>query len=84
MKIIWDEPKRQANREKHGLDFADLSLDFFLSADVEPAKQGRFLAIGEFNGRIIVATVFRPLGSEAISIISMRRASPAERRKVND
>ena len=24
MKIIWDEPKRQANIEKHGLDFADV------------------------------------------------------------
>jgi uncharacterized DUF497 family protein len=28
MMIVWDEPKRQANVEKHGLDFADLTLDF--------------------------------------------------------
>ena len=25
MKIVWDEPKRLANLDKHGLDFADLN-----------------------------------------------------------
>jgi uncharacterized DUF497 family protein len=24
MKIVWDEPKRQANIAKHGMDFADV------------------------------------------------------------
>lgn len=24
--ILWDEGKRQANLDKHGLDFADVSL----------------------------------------------------------
>jgi uncharacterized DUF497 family protein len=28
MVILWDEPKRQANIEKHGFDFADLTEDF--------------------------------------------------------
>lgn len=41
MKIIWDEPKRIANVEKHGLDFTDLSLEFFLASLVVPAKNGR-------------------------------------------
>lgn len=44
-----------------------------------PAKAGRFLAIGALNGEIIVAVVFRPLGSEAVSVISMRPASRKER-----
>ena len=79
MRIVWDEPKRLGNIAKHGLDFADLTLEFFLSAQIKPAKQDRFLAIGEFGGTIIVAVVFRSLGSEAISIISMRRASQRER-----
>jgi uncharacterized DUF497 family protein/uncharacterized protein (DUF4415 family) len=79
MKIVWDEPKRLANIEKHGLDFADLSLEFFDNAVVEPAKQGRFLAFGELDGVVIVAVVFRPLGSEALSVISMRPASKIER-----
>jgi uncharacterized DUF497 family protein len=38
------------------------------------------MAIGEFNGQIIVAVVFKPLGSEAISVISMRPASTKERK----
>lgn len=79
MKIVWDEPKRQQNIVKHGLDFADLTFEFFLSARVGPAKEGRFIAVGELNGQIIVAVVFKPLGSEALSIISMRPAARKER-----
>jgi len=30
MKIVWDEPKRLANIEKHGLDFAALDDEFSL------------------------------------------------------
>ncbi|KPH09339.1 hypothetical protein CO657_18545 [Rhizobium acidisoli] len=41
MEIVWDEPKRIANIEKHGLDFADLTFEFFLSSVVVPAKDGR-------------------------------------------
>jgi uncharacterized DUF497 family protein len=79
MKIVWDEPKRIANLEKHGLDFSDLSVDFFDRTSLSPAREGRTLAIGEVNGKIIVAVIFRLLGSEAISVISMRPASRAER-----
>lgn len=81
MRLVWDEPKRRQNIAKHGLDFADLLPDFFLTADVGPAQSGRFKALGEFDGRLIVAVVFRPLGSEAFSIISMRPASKQERRR---
>jgi uncharacterized DUF497 family protein len=28
MKILWDEPKRLAKLDKHGLDFADLDEAF--------------------------------------------------------
>jgi uncharacterized DUF497 family protein len=79
MRIVWDERKRAANLEKHGLDFAALTLDFFETALVGPARESRFVAIGELDGVAVVAVVFRPLGSEAISVISMRRASRAER-----
>ena len=83
MRIVWDEPKRLANLAKHGLDFADLSLEFFLSARLERAQHERQLAIGEFDGTVVIAVVFRPLGSEAISMISMRRASLRERSRYN-
>lgn len=39
MMIVWDEPKRQTNLAKHGLDFADLDEAFFLSSLVVPAKR---------------------------------------------
>jgi uncharacterized DUF497 family protein len=80
MMIVWDEPKRQQNLAKHGLDFADLDLEFFLAAQVTPVRHGRTMAVGEFDGQIVIAVIFAPLGSEAISLISMRPASRKERR----
>lgn len=82
MKIVWDEVKRQSNLAKHGLDFASLTPEFFETAYVETAKQDRFLAIGELDGVAVVAVVFRPLGSEALAVISMRRANEKERSRL--
>jgi uncharacterized DUF497 family protein len=78
MKLLFDEHKRQANLENRGLDFADLNLEFFLTATVVPAKENRFKAINYFGAHLHVV-IFKPLGREAISIISMRRANLAER-----
>lgn len=78
MKIVWDEPKRLANLAKHRLDFASLDLDFFAQAAIGPGKHGRLIAIGELNG--VKTVIFIKLGSEALSVISMRPASPKERR----
>ncbi|WP_411034552.1 BrnT family toxin [Shinella sp. BYT-45] len=78
MKIVWDEPKRIANIEKHGLDFADLSFEFFLTSVVVPAKAGRSKAIGRLaDGTVVV--IFVTLGTEALSVISMRPARKDER-----
>lgn len=76
--LVWDEPKRRANIAKHGLDFADLTFGFFLSATVVPAHSGRWAAIGRL-GDGSVTTIFFELGSEALSIISLRPASKRER-----
>ena len=78
MRIEWDEPKRLANLDKHGMDFVDLTLAFFDSASAFESRLGRFVATGFFKGRAIVV-VYRPLGTEAVSVISMRRASKPER-----
>jgi uncharacterized protein len=80
MKIVWDERKRLANLAKHNLDFADLDADFFAEAALAPTDEGRFVAIGEWAA-IAITVVFRPLGAEAISVISMRPASRKERRQ---
>ena len=77
--ITWNKIKRASNLAKHGMDFADLDGDFFANATVMPAKQGRYMATGEFAG-MIITVVFAPLGSEALSVISMRPASRKERR----
>jgi uncharacterized protein len=78
MKIVWDETKRTSNVIKHGLDFAELDFDFFETATFAPAKSGRLKAIGRFKDGTI-AVVFAVLGTEGLSIVSMRPASKLER-----
>ena len=78
MKITFDEPKRLANLNNRGLDFAALTIEFFEASIVVPARDGRFKAIGEFEG-CVLAVIFKPLGAEAIAVISMRHASRKER-----
>lgn len=77
MKITWDERKRLANIDKHGLDFANLTPEFFENSFVSPTKLKRFKAIGELNGVVVV--IFAARGSEGISVISMRPAGRKER-----
>jgi len=78
MKIVWDEPKRIANLEKHGLDFNELSFEFFVASHIVAAKHGRLKAIGRLEDGTIVV-IFINLGTEALSIISMRFANKDER-----
>ena len=70
MIIVWDEPKRLANLDKHEIDFAD--------AIIRPAKASRLLAIGRL-GNGTTAVVFVRLGREGLSIICARPANPKER-----
>jgi len=79
MNIVWDEPKRLKNLATHGLDFASLDMAFFAGAIVVPAKLSRQMAIGVLDSGVI-ATIFVTLGSEGLSIISMRPASRKERK----
>ncbi|MDV2988170.1 UNVERIFIED_CONTAM: BrnT family toxin [Methylobacteriaceae bacterium AG10] len=89
MLMVWDPPKRAKNLlsppDGHGRDFADARDRFeWGSAMVVPSHPGkdgnpRFLAIGVLDGDL-VALVFAPLGTEAVSAISLRTASNRERR----
>jgi uncharacterized DUF497 family protein len=82
MIIVWDEPKRAANIVKHqGLDFADLTEDFFLNAVILPVRYGRLQAVGRLQGRIL-SVVFVRYGTQALSVISMRPAGDRERKLV--
>jgi hypothetical protein len=61
------------------LDFGALTEAFFANAYVIPAKHDRYQAIGkDRNG--LISVVFAVLGMEGVSVISMRPASPKERR----
>lgn len=77
--LVWDESKRISNILKHGLDFAELQIDFFVDATVLEGRTGRLIAVGWHNERP-TTVVFVYLGLEAISVISMRVASERERR----
>jgi uncharacterized DUF497 family protein len=79
MRIVWDEPKRLRNIALHGLDFADLRLDFFDEAIIAQANLRRLKAVGLHRDGTI-AVIFVHLGTEALSLISMRPASRKERR----
>ena len=81
MIFVWDEVKRLANLEKHGLDFADVISFGWETAVLEPSHSGRVKAIGYYlDGTAVV--IYAELGTEAISIISFRDASPKERKRL--
>jgi len=86
--IGWDEPKRLRNLEVHGFDFADVERSFdFAEATISPGHPGpdgrrRWVATG-FLGDDLVSVVFAPLGTEAVSLISVRIASRKERKRHN-
>lgn len=86
VKIICDESKRLANLAKHGLDFADFehgfSWDCFLEVKTKPSKTGRkrIILVGMLNAELVVAAIISPLGSQALSLVSLRPASEKERK----
>jgi uncharacterized DUF497 family protein len=75
----WDSAKREANLEKHGIDFADAMRIFQEPFLVRPSPRGgeeRFVALGSLDGRII-AVIFTARG-ETCRLISARRARKNE------
>ncbi len=86
MNFEWDERKRRANIEKHGLDFYDVGAVFDSPhVDVPSAyggKENRYLAIGLLEGRIV--TVVYTNRSEAVRVISFRRARDEEKQKYQE
>ncbi len=84
MNFEWDEVKRSSNIAKHGLDFADASAMFGLAMFVVPDDREdygelRYRGIGLLNGAF-AAVVFTEPDEETIRLISLRRATPQERR----
>jgi uncharacterized DUF497 family protein len=85
MRIVWDEPKRRANIERHGLDCSRIDEEFdwdtALVIPTKPSRIGRkrMIFVGHVLETGVVVIVASPLVSEALSIVSLRLASEAER-----
>ena len=79
MRILPDPPKRLSNLDKHKMDMDDLTEGFFEAATTFQVRGGRYAAVGKFGNRTITV-IFTRLGSEALSVVSMRPASKKERR----
>lgn len=85
MKFEWDEKKRLANLEKHGIDFRDVPEIFsypYLSWKDDRYDYGevREIIIGD-TGRTIIVAVTTDRSEKEIRIISARRANRNERKK---
>jgi uncharacterized DUF497 family protein len=81
--MIWDETKRAANLEKHGVDFVIAEgFDWLGAMVIEDDRfdygEPRFVAIGLIDG-IAFTMVFTPRGAD-FRIISLRPASRKERK----
>ncbi|GJE62613.1 hypothetical protein MPOCJGCO_4746 [Methylobacterium trifolii] len=85
MLFTCGQPKRHANIAKHGLDLAEFetafSFDRFLNIPARPSRTGRarFKLIGTWHGQTVVVAIVSLLGSEAIDVVSVRRAGRKER-----
>ncbi len=80
----WDDAKRQANLERHGLDFAAMeAFDWDGAVIFEDDRfdygETRFVAYGRIHGRL-VAVVYT-LRGDAVRVISLRKANTREERR---
>ena len=81
--ILWDETKRQANLDKHGLDFADavMVLESPYRLDVESVRSNeqRIQSFAYVFDVLAVLTVVHTTREDALRIVSFRPASEEER-----
>lgn len=80
----WDEDKRQTNRAKHGVDFADLAWFEWSTAVVRADLrfdygEDRWTALGKIAGRIHHLAFMRRNG--LVRVISLRKANKREQRE---
>ena len=81
--FTWDEPKRQENLAKHGIDFADAEHIFggytVTAEDTREAYgEPRFLALGLLHGEVVSIT--HTPREDDDHIISIRKATKHEAR----
>ena len=85
MKFEWDEAKNLANIRKHGFDFTDVEEMFRGLVLAHPDLrqdygEDRWVGLGLIRG-CIVHVVFTERESDAVRIISLRKATGHERKE---
>jgi hypothetical protein len=85
MRLEWDEAKRLANFEKHGLDFADAAtvlsgIGFEIEDTRADYDEVRFRYFGFLKGFMVL--VVYSLRQDSYRIISMRKATLNEEKTV--
>ena len=85
--VQWDRQKANANRLKHGIEFADASValadESAITRTDEDPDEDRYVTIGMDALARIVVVSYSWRGDE-IRLISARRATPRERRRYQD
>jgi uncharacterized DUF497 family protein len=80
MEFEFDEPKSQANKTKHGIDFVEaqaLWLDeMFVEISARTEDEPRFLVVGMISGKHWSAVI--TYRSERVRLIFVRRARAEE------
>ena len=84
MRFEWDENKRLANLERHGIDFVGVESVFenetrTIVDDRFDYGEVRFVTFGFLNGRVVV--VVHTDFEDGIRIISVRKATKNEQQK---
>jgi len=82
MKFEWDEAKNAANRQKHGIDFADVVEIFdgvmLVQRDErEDYGEERWIGIGAVQGSVLVV-IYTERHSDTLRLISARKATKYE------
>lgn len=83
----WDPKKAVSNLRKHGVDFADAATvfedDAALTVEDQSPDEIRYITIGIDALARLLVVVYAWRG-DAIRIISVRRATPQERRQYEE
>ena len=85
MQYEWDNKKRTANLEKHGIDFADVNLLDWSRALIAPDTrhdygESRYVALAPRDDDRLMFIVFT-LRGDVLRIISYRKANSQEEKK---
>lgn len=80
----WDEAKRESNRRKHGVDFAEVAEFDWATAlifldDRQDYGEDRRVALGLIGARVHHLTFTTRFGK--VRVISLRRANRREQRR---